>query len=515
MFLRSPRVLGLLFLSCCFLAGAVGPAGAAPGDIDRTFGQEGLVTFATEPSAYALPDDMAVAPDGSIYALRTIGRCPEGGCLYEHAASKFRPNGGPDPAFGAGGTSAAFGLISQLGNTRNASVALGPDGRLVGAWTDQGRLVLSRLNPDGSLDGGFGIGGTAKFDFGTPVRGVRVTVQSDGKIVAAVEPESGYGGDAVIVARYTVQGAFDPAFHGGVPFFTSLGSGSGGLALIRSNQLVLAGPRCCSADGRAVHAARLDENGDLDSGFGRHGEVFVDDVTDGVGVGAVVVLPKGRIYIVGSGRGKGTAFALRLLPGGKLDRKFGNRGIAYMRHSFLQVAGAGVDNAGRLLIFGTSPSGTRRGPGFGSDVLTIVRRLSDGSPDPTFAGGSFVRLRSLGSARVVAGGIQNGQMPVVLASSGECIRTCPPPKNFMVRFLGGTSASRCQGKRATIVGTRHGEKLVGTRGPDVIAALAGNDLVYGRGGNDLICGGRGDDRLIGGKGRDVLRGGAGRNQLSQ
>jgi uncharacterized delta-60 repeat protein len=515
MFLRSSRVLGLLLLSCCFLVSAVGSAGAAPGDIDRTFGQEGLVTFAGEPSTYALPEDMDVAADGSIYALRTIRRCSQVSCVLEHSVSKFRPNGGPDTAFGVGGTSAAFGSLSEFRNTSNASLALGPDGRVVGAWTDQGQLVLSRLNPDGSLDSGFGAGGTVKFDFGTPVRGIRVAVQSDGKIVVAAEPESGYGGNAVIVARYTVQGAFDPAFHGGVPFFTSLGSGSGGLALTRANQLVLAGPRCCGAVGRAVHAARLDENGDLDSGFGRHGEVFVDDVTDGVGVGAVVVLPNGGVYVVGSGRGNGTAFALRLLPGGKLDRKFGNRGIAYMRQSFLRVAGAGVDSAGRLLIFGTAPSGTRRGARYGSDVLTVTRRLADGRRDPTFAGGSFVRLRSLGSASVVAGAIQNGRMPVVLASSGECIRTCPPPKNFLVRFLGGTSASRCQGKRATIVGTRHGEKLVGTRGPDVIAALAGNDLVFGRGGNDLICGGRGDDRLSGGKGRDVLSGGTGRNQLSQ
>jgi Ca2+-binding RTX toxin-like protein len=144
-----------------------------------------------------------------------------------------------------------------------------------------------------------------------------------------------------------------------------------------------------------------------------------------------------------------------------------------------------------------------------------LRRLPDGARDRTFAGGSIVHLGSLDASRVIAAGLQNRRKLVVLGSGGECIRTCPSPSSILVRFLGGTSASRCQGRRATIVGTRHGEKLVGTPGRDVIVSLAGNDLVLGRGGNDLICGGRGDDRLVGGKGRDVLRGGAGHNRLQQ
>jgi uncharacterized delta-60 repeat protein len=515
MFLRSSWIVRVLCLSCCILAGAVGSAAAAPGDVDRSFGREGVLSITTDPANYASPDDMVVGPDGSIYTLQTVERCTGGSCVLNHPVSRFQPNGGPDTSFGVGGTSTAIGSPAKSTYLLNASMALGPDGRVVVASVDNGQLVLSRLNPDGSLDGGFGVGGAAAIDFGTPVSRARVAVQGDGRIVVVAEPQTGYGGDAVIIARYTVQGTPDPAFHAGTPVFTSLGSGFGGFALTAAGKPVLAGPRCCSADGRAVHLLRLDESGAFDSTFGPAGERFVDDVSDGVGVGAVVVTSKGRIYVVGSGRGKGDAFVLKLRPNGKLDTKFGNRGVAYMRRSFLDVAGLGIDRAGRLLIFGTSPTGSFRGPGFGSRRLTVLRRLSDGRRDPTFAGGSLVRLGSLGPTRVAGGGLQKGRALVVLASSGSCIRTCPSPKNFLVRFIGGTSGSRCDGRRATIVGTRHGEKLVGTRGPDVIAALAGNDLVRGRGGNDVICGGRGDDRLGGGKGRDVLRGGAGHNQLSQ
>lgn len=69
----------------------------------------------------------------------------------------------------------------------------------------------------------------------------------------------------------------------------------------------------------------------------------------------------------------------------------------------------------------------------------------------------------------------------------------------------------CQGKRATIVGTRKKNLLIGTRHRDIIWAGAGADTLLGRGGKDLICGGKGADALIGGTGRDRLYGQAQRD----
>ncbi|HEX6653427.1 MAG TPA: beta-propeller fold lactonase family protein [Thermoleophilaceae bacterium] len=73
---------------------------------------------------------------------------------------------------------------------------------------------------------------------------------------------------------------------------------------------------------------------------------------------------------------------------------------------------------------------------------------------------------------------------------------------------GGTPpAATCNGKRATIVGTKRADRLRGTPGRDVVAALGGNDRVAALGGNDVVCGGRGKDTLRGGRGRDQLAGG--------
>lgn len=65
---------------------------------------------------------------------------------------------------------------------------------------------------------------------------------------------------------------------------------------------------------------------------------------------------------------------------------------------------------------------------------------------------------------------------------------------------------RCQGVRATIVGTAKADHLVGTPKRDVIVGLGGRDRIEGRGGNDLVCGGDGADRIDGGAGDDRLFG---------
>ncbi len=73
---------------------------------------------------------------------------------------------------------------------------------------------------------------------------------------------------------------------------------------------------------------------------------------------------------------------------------------------------------------------------------------------------------------------------------------------------------RCDGKIATIAGTRGHDVIEGTPDADVIVGLGGNDRIAGLGGDDVICGGRGDDTLTGGPGDDVLHGGAGTDALA-
>jgi Ca2+-binding RTX toxin-like protein len=78
---------------------------------------------------------------------------------------------------------------------------------------------------------------------------------------------------------------------------------------------------------------------------------------------------------------------------------------------------------------------------------------------------------------------------------------------------GGGQGQRCDGRVATIVGTKRGETLRGTRRSDVIVALGGNDRVIAGRGNDVVCGGSGNDRIDGGSGNDRLLGSTGKDTL--
>lgn len=85
----------------------------------------------------------------------------------------------------------------------------------------------------------------------------------------------------------------------------------------------------------------------------------------------------------------------------------------------------------------------------------------------------------------------------------------------LVFFLGSSSTAwalngpRCNGRRATIIGTSGPDVILGTPGDDVITALGGDDSVEGGGGNDIICGGTGDDSIVTGSGDDEINSGPG------
>ncbi len=63
---------------------------------------------------------------------------------------------------------------------------------------------------------------------------------------------------------------------------------------------------------------------------------------------------------------------------------------------------------------------------------------------------------------------------------------------------------RCDGERATIVGTPRDDRLTGTPGRDVIVGRGGGDQIRGLGGDDVLCGDDGADLLEGGGGDDRL-----------
>ena len=278
------------------------------GSLDQSFGSGGKVVTDFDNSSADIALAAALAPDGKIVVA---GGSDAGGALggFDFALVHYNVDGSLDQSFGSDGkiltdlgslddSFGSFGkVLTHLGTVVDIAtdVALEPDGKIVvagGSEDTQGFefVALARYNPDGSLDHGFGSGGTIVSVFPGIAGGVEI--QSDGKIVAA----GGFG-----LARYNVDGSLDVNFgsDGRVPAEFAAWD----VALDSGGKIVAAG---ASGDDFAV--ARYNADGSLDESFGSGGKVVTDFDNGGDYVFAVAVQPDHRIVVVGD-----SGFALGLV----------------------------------------------------------------------------------------------------------------------------------------------------------------------------------------------------------
>lgn len=213
---------------------------------------------------------------------------------------RYHPDGSVDTSFGANGT---VTIDTWNGTVYPFSFALQADGKIVGGGLipyaeDLTELfVLTRHNPEGSIDTSFGSGGkiTIPTKSLASARGNKfitlmpryfcsgfcwVAVQDDGKIVALGSPDS----SAVGLLRYNSDGSLDPTFGDGGKVTTEVGSRwdmAGALAFQNDGKIVVAGT-CANARHTNVSLLRYNPDGSLDPTFDKDGKA-----TTRVGTGIV------------------------------------------------------------------------------------------------------------------------------------------------------------------------------------------------------------------------------------
>lgn len=200
---------------------------------------------------------------------------------------------GLDVSFGTGGQ-----VLTTFSTPAGAShIVMQTDNKIVVA----GSSVIARYNPDGSLDSGFGTGGSTKAVAGSIVDAV---IQADGKIVVAGTGTVGPNNLAGFVTeRFLTDGQLDASFgNGGVvttAFAVSLQAT--GVALEPDGKIVVGGyggkPDFIPPAGTTLvsKVVRYTSNGSLDSTFGTGGII-----TPGSQVNDVAIEPDGKILIAGN-----------------------------------------------------------------------------------------------------------------------------------------------------------------------------------------------------------------------
>ena len=381
-----------------------------------------------------------------------------------------------------------------------------PDGKIVlaGGGNPNQDFAVTRLNPDGSLDTSFDTDGVVGVDFGFNEVAYGVALQTDGKLVVAGQTT-------------------DPA---------------------------VAGP------GSNAAVMRLNPNGSLDTSFDADGKMTLDYGGKQDTASAVLIQPDGRILVPGSGNPNDDFAVTRLRTDGSLDPSFDGDGVAGADFGQSEyAAGAALQANGKIVVVGTATVGAA-----GTDAA-ILRLNPDGSPDTGFDGDGrktidfrrrddlwAVALQEDGAivvageteapANVLAIDVAVARVAGDVATSGggpagpvggpgaapggsalaRPVGSAPGAPGVPAPARPGGSAKssvprRCEGKRATIVGTTRRDVLRGTSGADVIVALAGDDVIEAGAGDDIVCAGSGGDQVSGEGGRDRLLGGPGADQL--
>jgi uncharacterized delta-60 repeat protein len=321
-----------------------------------------------------------------------------------------------DPTFGTGGRvdvhypGAYAGGISQTFVQTDGKVVVVGDTYTVGDFdtdvtAETGpRISVTRFNPDGTLDSGFGNAGWA-FPFKLGVmppydadqfnpwdQVSSAALQPDGKILVAgfqqYAASNGY-----FVARLNADGSPDTTFGAeGVAFFSVLWAGLVGpqIAIQPDGRILVSNIGRISADGSlALGLTRLNADGSTDNGFGTDG---IADLGSFPVPSGLAVESNGTILVIGSGGSifaPSSAFELAALrPDGTLDTGFGTGGQVSLNFgpaSYDIATGLAVQSDGKILVAGTTADAD---PNIDATYqnYALARFNPDGSLDTTFNG---------------------------------------------------------------------------------------------------------------------------------
>lgn len=280
--------------------------------------------------------------------------------------------GDPDASFGVGG--ARTFQPRGLAEPHVSEVAVQPDGKILvlgdtGSYHGEDHdIVVMRLEPDGSPDPSFGLGGTASIDFSKGTENADdyaggMALQSNGKLVVVgqsyIGTEHGVGPEnsRATVARLNANGTLDTTF------------GAGATDEWAPGELV----------------ARL--------GIGESGGSCCDR---GDAANAVVVRPDNRIVVAGATGTEfgeppqGEMFALALTAEGERDTTFGDDGRAWVNFGGSDSArAAALAPNGDLVLAGASFNGY-------FNNYAVARLSPSGAPVANFGSGGKRQLDAIG-----------------------------------------------------------------------------------------------------------------------
>jgi uncharacterized delta-60 repeat protein len=308
-----------------------------------------------------------------------------------------------DGSFGSGGTAS-----TAIDGSNYQPILQQTDGKFIVASTSSGgHFLLSRFNPDGTLDSTFGSDGVES----TTISGTVVSAALDGSgnILLA-----GTSGNDLVLARFTSDGTPDSSF-GSSGVVTTSESGvtlaAGAIAVQGNGKIVLTSARGTSGN-LGVAVFQYNPDGSLYTGWGTGGELVVTGLTvPDNSPPALALLPNFGLnrILVGGRDSTDDGFAVACLnSNGTFTLFFGDNGIATAN---IGTASASV-SALSVLSDGEILAGGNAGGGQGGLALFY----SFGEPDSSFNGTGMAVVNSFNYSPNAIAQLASGTIVVPTAS---------------------------------------------------------------------------------------------------
>jgi uncharacterized delta-60 repeat protein len=395
---RITRSLGFLLAATLVATISLNRVQAAAGDLDTSFGTDGLVII--DLGGNELAQSVAVQRDGRIVvgvnSLDFIGG--------DFRLIRYNANGTLDNSFGFGGFTETdflgFGGIVT-------SVRIDAQERILAAGYIQTSsqlnqdidFALARFTPNGSLDTTFGSQGKVLRNHSTFDSLAEIAIQADGKIVVAGASRPYEGGVDFALFRLTSTGRPDFTFANGRVVLTDFyGSYDHVHAIaLQSDGRIIVGGKCDRANQHDFALARYNTNGTLDATFGGDGKVFTRLTSQNDSCSALLLRPhpSGGEQIIATGS---TAFNSQqgdfamacYLPDGTLNFGFGLGGIVVtdFTGNYDSARTALLQQDGKIVLAGMH---------YSFNYCALARYDANGGLDTSFGNGGKV-ITTLGSS---------------------------------------------------------------------------------------------------------------------
>ena len=382
-----------------------GPAEASRFRPDPAFGDNGVVNLLPGNGTGGVIREVGgvrPGPDGSFYvSYRELPGAEMDACEAPRYFARYLPNGALDASFGDGGF---ITVASPLGCEHPGGLTL-VDGHLrpLLIWGSVGTpdvpssiLAVTRLTSDGALDPSFGTSGTAFLQIPCPGgNGANVRTDSNGRLILAFgcrDDESAGGlptsSFESYLARLQPNGELDTGFGSGGFLGLPLEAGwePPDISAVELDGSVILSQSSKEAEGvpRQTRLWRVRPDGTPDSGYRARVEHSLRRVASlgalRIPEEATDVVLRPNGGIAVSGRASRGGWVIALRHDGSLDHEFSDDG--YRRFATL-IRFIAADRRDQLIVLGLEPRG-----------LTIFRLRPDGNRDQSVGGPNGQRLRA-------------------------------------------------------------------------------------------------------------------------